>query len=55
MHDIMSKHRVLQSKCWFAKGKKNPSYKWDENFISELSFLRVFAGFLVQELNVIYF
>ena len=22
MHDIMSEHRVLQTKCWFAKGKK---------------------------------
>ena len=56
MHDIMSEHRVLQTKCWFAKGKKNqPSLYMKWKFHFKIVILSVCADFLAQELNIIYF
>lgn len=54
MHDIMSEHRVLQAKWWFAKGKKSFLYmRWKFHF--KMVTLRVFASFLIQELSITYF
>lgn len=55
MHDIMSEHRVLQTKCWFAEGKEKSFLYMKWKFHFKIVILSVFSGFLVQELNIIYF
>lgn len=47
MHDIMSEHRVLQTKCWFAKGKKKSFLYMKWKFHLKIAILSVFSGFLV--------